>query len=230
MKGVESALRHPQRGLRSIGDQYYSDHDEIEAEVQDHLRRAYDFMHCLCSPWSGASVVVRRIQPTVRLRKPNGEFVCWRKAEAFLMARALKLHGAYRSDIFPLALRFLELPPDEWECGDEIPVRVRTKHHKYVPPGGRLQSGDISIIVQPSTALHAHAHYRIDYRCETYDVYRWRSRSAEEGRDLGQASRSGPSVAIGTEGRDRCRGSRSGPSVAIGAEGRDRGRGSKTPQ
>ena len=186
MRGVESALRHPQRGLRSIGHQYYSDPAEVEADIQRELRRALDFMPCLCSPWSGASVVVRRIQPTVRLRKPNGELVCWRKAEAFLMARALKIHGAYRSDIFPLALRFLELPPDEWECGDEIPVRVRAIHHKYVPPGGRLQSGDISIIVQPSTALHAHAHYRIDYRCETYDVYRWRSRSAEEGRDLGQ--------------------------------------------
>lgn len=183
MKGVESALRDPQRGLRSIGYQYYSDPAEIEAGVQRELRRALDFMHCLCSPWSGASVVVRRIQPTVRLRRPNGELVCWRKAEAVLMARALKLHGAYRSDIFPLALRFLELPPDEWECGDEIPVRVRTIHHHFSRQG---VFGDITLIIQPSTALHAHAHYRIDYRCETHDVYRWRSRSAEEGRDLGQ--------------------------------------------
>ena len=188
MRGVESALRHPQRGLRSISYRIHSGHEdpaEIEADIQRELRGAFEIMHCLCSPWSGASITVRRIRPTVRLRRPNGELVCWRKAEAFLMAHALKIHGAYRSDIFPLALRFLELPPEEWECGDEIPVRVRTIHH-HVPLRQPLQFGDISIIIQPSTILHAHAHYRVDYRCETEGVYRWRSGAAEDGRDLEQ--------------------------------------------
>ena len=157
---LEAAMAHRERGLASL---QFDDEAQIERARRRLRLKMHDLLECLRNPWRGASFTVWHIQPTVRLRRPNGKLACWRRAEAFLMVRALKIHGAYRSDIVPLALRFLELPPDEWERGDR---RIHASIEIRCCRGTRAWD---TIIIQPTAPLQMHSHYRIDYRCEHRD-------------------------------------------------------------